>query len=384
MFWKKRFEEPMEEFVEEIEVSEIEEPMNTGEVMRRAVKADREYIDIQKEGLPIDVIEMMHFFNELPSRLPKTLLQKNEVAIDYFRDFTAVYVGNVFEFYQTMVLFYYKNWRNPQFPFEGTQLEFAFSKVAQNIFENLTVNVHDAQRLLDDLVDSNYKAFYFHEDNVELLASRFMKRTIAFIPQLEYSAYYSAIEHEFVTLGNEVYRDILDNLYELGNQDFGEYDTVYALLHQNDEFIHHPDYFKVRALFYYPIQHLEIIRVMQFIRLYRLQQVLYQGLEYDLTTHVENIKTVVILEAYMFSENDALYSQNKVVHSENKRFLTLFFDEYYFENKIDDAKDSPKVRHCINDMMTKVKKAVIEGKFDGELEILIRKAYYEHKLFAGS
>ncbi|MBQ0140785.1 MAG: hypothetical protein KBT36_16040 [Kurthia sp.] len=379
MFWKKRVDKEPEKVA-----LELEEPFSLAEEMKKAVRTDREYIDIQKESLSIDVIEMLHFFNELPSRLPSSLIKKNEGAIDYFRDFTGVYVGNVFEFYQTVVLFYYKNWHNPAFPFEGSQLEFAFSKVAQNLFVNLSMNLAEAHQKIVDMVVSNPKAFFLHEDYIDMLAHRFMKRTIALVPKLEFSPYYNPVESEFVTLGNEIYRDVLDALYDMEHQDFSEYDTIYQLLHQNDEFIDHPDHFNVRAMFYYPIQHVEIIRALQYVRLYRLQQALYQGLEYEASTQVDNLKTVKILETYLFSENERLYSQKKEVYQENKRFLTLFFDAYCFEHEIDDAKDSPKVRNCLKELLLKVKASIINEEFTGELEILVRKAYYEHKLLAGS
>lgn len=379
MFWKKRVDEEPEAIA-----LELEEPFSLAEEMKEAVRTDRQYIDIQKEGLAIDVIEMLHFFNELPSRLPANLLKKNELAIDYFREFTGVYVGNAFEFYQTVVLFYYKNWHNPAYPFEGTQLEFAFSKVAQNLFVSLSINLTEAHQKIEEMIVMNHKAFYLHEDYIDMLANRFMKRTIALIPKLEYSAFYTPIENEFVTLGNEIYRDVLDTLYDMEHQEFSEYDTIYQLLHQNEEFINQPDHFNVRAMLYYPIQHIEIIRALQYVRLYRLQQSLYQGLEYELSTQVQNLKTVKILEAYLFAENERLYSQKKDVYQENSRFLTIFFDAYCFENKIDDAKDSPKVRSCLKDLLLKVKAAIINEGFTGELEILVRKAYYEHKLLAGS
>lgn len=379
MFWKKRVEEEPEAVA-----LELEEPFLLAEEMKKAVKTDRQYIDIQKEGLAIDVIEMLHFFNELPSRLPATLLKKNELAIDYFRGFTGVYVGNAFEFYQTVVLFYYKNWHNPAYPFEGTQLEFTFSKVAQNLFTHLSLNVADAYQTIEEMVMTNPKAFYLHEDYIDMLANRFMKRTITMIPKLEYSAFYTPVENEFVTLGNEIYRDVLDTLYDMEHQEFSEYDTIYQLLHQNEAFIDHPDHFTVRAMLYYPIQHIEIIRALQYVRLYRLQQALYQGLEYELSSQVQNLKTVKILEAYLFAENERLYSQKKEVYQENRRFLTIFFDVYCFEHHIDDAKDSPKVRNCLKELLLKVKAAIINEEFAGELEILVRKAYYEHKLLAGS
>lgn len=379
MFWKKRVEE--EAFIEE---EAVELPFSPAEEMRRAVKTDREYIDIQMESLSIDVIEMMHFFNELPSLLPPSLINKNEQAIDFFRDFTGVYVGSVFEFYQTVVLFYYKNWHNPDFPFEGSQLEFVFSKVAQNLSENLTLCLQQEHEALQEIVEVNPKAFYFHEDHVEIHSNRFMRAMITFIPQFEYTEFYNPIECEFVTLANEIYSDVRDQLYSMNQDEFSSYERIYELLEHNRAMLVTPDLLQVRAMYYYPIKHVEIIRALQNVRLYRMQQVLIQGLKYDLSVQIKNIKTVGMLYDYLLNENEQLYSQNKMVHLENKRFLNLFFEHYFFEHSINEIKDSPRVRSCLNDLIQQVKYAMINEGFIGELEIIIRKAYYEHKLLVGN
>lgn len=379
MFWKKRTVEELP-----IAVEEIETELSPTVEMQQAVKIDREYIEIQMESLSIDVIEMMHFFNELPSRLSPILLNKNEQAIDYFRNFTGVYVGNVFEFYQTVVLFYYKNWHNPNYPFQGTQLEFVFSKVAHNMLESLMTALQEEQYHVNSIIEMNPKAFYFHEDYVEMHSNRFLRTMITFIPQFENTEFYTPIEHEFVALGNEVYTDVRQMLYEFEHQEFSSFDQIYHLIEKNQEMSYTPDFVQVKAMFYYPIKDLETIRVLQYIRLYRLQQVIVKGLNYDLTVQVKNIKTVGMLQHYLFNENEQLYSQNKTIFQENQRFLNLFFDKYFFEHAIDEEKDSPRVRSCLNEMLQEVKLAQKESKFTGELEIMIRKAYYEHKLIVGN
>ncbi|VEI07457.1 hypothetical protein [Kurthia zopfii] len=381
MFWKKKKiteESSPEEVIQEVdEIDEIHE-------LTKAVATEREYIDIQKESLPIDVVEMCHFFNELPSMIPVSLLKKNEEAIDYFRTFTGTYVGTPFEFYQTVVLFYYKNWHNPEFPFEGSQLEFVFSKVAQNISEQIVAGVENSYQEIEQLVIENPKAFYFHEDQIEIHANRFMRRLITMIPQFEYSDYYTPIESEFVILGNEIYRDVLDLFYDLEHRDFSEFDRIYRLLEQNETLMSTPDLMPVKALFYYPIKHVEIIRVLQYIRIQRLQEVILQALQYDLSTQIESIKTVRVLEQYLLNENERLYSQSKEVHLQNQRVLSLFFASYYFEKGIDDAFDSPKVRNCLNELVERKKVMAQDLEFVKELEILIKRAYYEHQLLAGN
>lgn len=381
MFWKKRM-------VEELPVTEelVEDVVSTSEAeeMLQAVKIDREYIEIQLQSLSIDIIEMMHFFNEMPSRLSPVLLNKNEQAIDYFRNFTGVYVGNVFEFYQTIVLFYYKNWHNPNFPFQGSQLEFVFSKVAHNMMENLMHSLQDEQQIVRDIIEMNPKAFYFHEDYVESHSNRFLRSMITFIPELENTEFYSPVEHEFVALGNEIYMDVRQMLYDFEHQEFSSFDQIYHLIEKNQEMSYMPDLLQVKAMFYYPIKHIETIRVLQFVRLYRLQQILVKGLNYELSIQVKNVKTIGMLQHYLFEENEQFYSQNKLVYQENQRFLNLYFDKYFFEHAIDEEKDSPRVRSCLNDLIQEVKKAQQEADFKGELEIMIRKAYYEHKLLVGN
>lgn len=381
MFWKRKImteDSSPEEVTQEIEkIDDVHE-------LTKAVTTEREYIDIQKESLPIDVIEMLHFFNELPSMIPTSLLKKNEEAIDYFRTFTGTYVGTPFEFYQTIVLFYFKNWHNPDYPFEGSQLEFVFSKVAQNIDEQIVSGVEQSYEAIEQLVIENPKAFYFHEDQIEIHANRFMRRLITMIPQFEYSDYYTPVESEFVILGNEIYRDVLDLFYDLEHRDFSEFDRIYRLLEQNETLITTPDLMPVKALFYYPIKHVEIIRVLQYIRIQRLQEVILQALQYDLSTQIESIKTVRVLEQYLLNENERLYSQSKEIHLQNQRILSLFFASYYFEKGIDDAYDSPKVRSCLNELVERKKAMSQDLEFENELEILIKRAYFEHQLLAGN
>lgn len=379
MFWKKRT-------VKELPVAEevIEALLSPAEEMQKAVKIDREYIEIQKQSLPIDVIEMMHFFNEMPSRLSPILLNKNEQAIDYFRSFTGVYVGNVFEFYQTIVLFYYKNWHNPDYPFQGSQLEFVFSKVAQSMLENLMFSLQEEQQVVRDLIEMNPKAFYFHEDYVETHSNRFLRTMITFIPQFENTEFYTPVEHEFVVLANEIFMDVRQMLYEFEHQEFSSFDQIYHLIEKNQEMSYTPDLVQVKAMFYYPIKYVETVRILQYVRLYRLQQIVAKGLNYELSVQVKNVKTVGMLQQYLFLENEQLYSQNKVIYQENQRFLNLYFDKYFFEHAIDEEKDSPRVRSCLNDLIQEVKTAQMESDFKGELEIMIRKAYYEHKLLVGN
>lgn len=383
---RKRSNTEVMEPVEEVEVEEhpleieVEAPL---EDMQRAIHVDREYIDIQKESLAVDVIEMLHFFNELPSTLPKALLQKNEEAIDYFRTLTGVYVGTPYDFYQTIVLFYYKNWHHTAYPFKGSQLEFAFSKVAHVILENLQQDVQQSYGQVFDIIEGNPKAFYLHEDQIERTANRFIRRMVTQVPELEVTAFYTPIEGEFVTLANEIYRDLREVIYTMEHQDFYDYDTMYRWFSYNDALFETPDLLEVRAFYYYPIKHVEIMRVLQLIRFDYLQQLWLQVLHYELSTQIQSIKTVRMLEYYLGAANDAMYSQNESLYFTNQRFLNLFFDHYYFEKGMLEDEDSPKVRHCLKQLLEHVNQAKANEEFTGELDILIKKAYYDHQLLAG-
>ena len=135
--------------------------------------------------------------------------------------------------------------------------------------------------------------------------------------------------------------------------------------------------------YYYPIKHVEIIRVLQLIRFDYLQQLWLQVLHYELSTQIQSIKTVRMLEYYLGAANDAMYSQNESLYFTNQRFLNLFFDHYYFEKGMLEDEDSPKVRHCLKQLLEHVNQAKANEEFTGELDILIKKAYYDHQLLAG-
>lgn len=355
------------------------------EGLEPAYKADREYIDIESPSLYIDVIEMLHFFNELPSRWSQDLIERNERAIDYFRRFTSVYVGNAFEFYQTVVFFYYKHWHDKDYPFQSSQLEFVFEKVAKNMMESVDYAVQEENLAVTQIRDAHARSFYFHEDRCEMHATRFMRNMTVLIPQYDIQSQLMAEERQFVDIANDTYEDIRSFLYKYEHEEFVGYDSIYKLIGMNDELITMERYIPIIGLKYLPIHDESIVYVMAQMRVYRFQNILVQGLNHELSTQLSLVKTVKAVEQYLLSENSKYFSQTKEKYYANNQFITLFFDSYCFEYGITSDADSPKVRSCLQQLVKAYKRECAENPTTLiDLAMLIKKAYYEHQLMAGN
>lgn len=354
-----------------------------------AIELDHRFIDIRMDRPYIDVIETIHFYNELLDGKSDDLMVRNAKAIEFFTQFTKIPLGNAYDFFQTIVFFYYKHYEDESCPFRGSELTFIFSRMAIDVYHHIQSDIADVHMRIVEIEARNPSAFYFHEGNVELEGIRFIRETKQLMPTL-----LAIDQHQLTTINNlllaqemqEISQDIQGDVARFLDQyayiAYDQFDHIYQLLSHNNMIVDEETAIDIMGMKYIYIANADIQRAMEAIRTYHLQRAIEEGLRNYASLYEGATPTVLGIIEFMNAENDMLYEDHEpIIHANNKRFLNLFFDDYCLKHHIEEGNDSPKVRqflHALASQYVQEKK-----KQDGSLmkcTKIIKNAFTKHQL----
>ncbi|WP_010287795.1 hypothetical protein [Kurthia massiliensis] len=354
-----------------------------------AIELDHRFIDIRIDRPYIDVIETIHFYNELLDGKSGDVMVRNAKAIEFFAQFTKVPLGNAYDFFQTIVFFYYKHYEDESCPFKGSELTFIFSRVAIDVYHHIQSDIADVHMRIADIEARHPRAFYFHEGNVELDGIRFIRETKQLMPTL-----LAIDQHQLTTLNNlllaqemqEISQDIQGDVARFLDQyayiAHDQFDQIYQLLAHNNTIVDEETAIDIMGMKYIYIANVDIQRAMEAIRTYHLQRAIEEGLRNYVSLYEGATPTVLGIIEFMNAENDMLYEDHEpTIHANNKRFLNLFFDDYCLKHHIEEGNDSPKVRQFLHALATQYTQE--KKKQDGGMmkcTKIIKNAFTKHQL----
>jgi len=335
-----------------------EEPRRTLEQEGQAVaiELDHRYIDIRIQKPYIDVIETIHFYNELLDGKTREQMALNARAIEFFAQFTKVPLGNAYDFFQTLVFFYYKHYEDESCPFQGSDLTFIFSRVAIDIYNHIQEDITDVHMTLEEIEARHPRAFYFHEGDVELAGMRFVRETKLLMPtllpvekqQLETFNNF-LLAQEMQEISQDIQGDVARFLDAYALLSYEQFDQLYRLLLHNQSIVQEQQHIHIMGMKYIYIPNVDIERTLQAIRVYHLQRALEEGLRNYLSLYEGATATVLGIIDFMNDENERLYADaDPTIFENNQRYLNLFFNDYCFEHQIEEGKDSPRVRQFLH------------------------------------
>jgi hypothetical protein len=354
-----------------------------------AIELDHRFIDIRIDRPYIDVIETIHFYNELLDGKPPALMMKNAQAIEFFTQFTKVPLGNAYDFFQTIVFFYYKHYEDESCPFKGSDLTFIFSRVAIDVYHHIQSDITDVHMAIADIEARNPRAFYFHEGDVELSGMRFIRETKALMPTLLpidqqklTTMNTFLLAQEMQEISQDIHGDIARFLDQYAYITYDQFDQIYQLLAHNNTIVDEETSIDIMGMKYIYIANVDIQRAMEAIRIYHLQRAIEEGLRNYVSLYEGATATVLGIIDFMNAENEMLYEDSEpTIFENNKRFLNLFFDDYCFEHHIEEGHDSPKVRQFLQALAahyTQEKKKQDGGMM--KCTTIIKNAFTKHQL----
>jgi len=321
-----------------------------------AIELDHRYIDIRVDKPYIDVIETIHFYNELLDGKTKEQRALNARAIEFFAQFTKVPLGNAYDFFQTIVFFYYKHYQDESCPFEGSNLTFIFSRVAIDIYNHIQEDITDVHMTLEEIESRQPRAFYFHEGDAELSGMRFIRETKLLMPTLlpvekqQLTTFNNfLLAQEMQEISQDIQGDVARFLDAYALLSYEQFDQIYQLLMHNQSIVEEQQNIHIMGMKYIYIPNVDIERALQAIRVYHLQCTLEEGLRNYLSLYEGATATVLGIIDFINEENARLYGEKEpLIFANNQRYLNLFFNDYCFEHQIEEGKDSPRVRQFLH------------------------------------
>lgn len=335
-----------------------------------AVEVNHQFIEIEIDRPYIDLIETMHFYNELHEEQSENLRLANTKALDFFGQFTKVPLGNTFAFFQSVVLFYYKHLNDSQCPFKQSDLSLVFEEVSSHILPTIGLAMEHDFMSIEQTLEGNKRTYFFHEKEIGQNALRYIQEMIEMLPQ-----YISIERQQYPTVELFLYAQELQQISEDIEGDVRRYleqfafktnfthRFVYDLLDANRYVVQH-EIFEIFALHYILVPDPKVIQVMQNVRIIALQKAISESLRSYVSLYEGDKATVLGMMQFIHQKNDALYEEAEpVIYTANQRFFNLFFDEYCFNHQITEEQDSSKVAHFLTALAAtyKIEKAKQNG-----------------------
>lgn len=335
-----------------------------------AVEVNHQFIEIEIDRPYIDLIETMHFYNELHEEQAEAVRLANTKALDFFGQFTKVPLGNTFAFFQSIVLFYYKHFNDSQCPFNDSDLSLVFEEVSSQILPSIGMTMEQHFMSIEQTVEGNARTYFFHEKEIGQNALRYIQEMIEMLPEyitIERQQY-TTVElflyaQELQKISEDIEGDVRRYLEQFAFKTNFTHRFVYDLLDANRYVVQH-EIFEVFALHYILVPDPKVIQVMQNVRIIALQKAIIESLRSYVSLYEGDKATVLGMMQFMRERNAALYEESEpVIYTANQRFFNLFFDEYCFENQISEEQDSSKVAHFLKTLAAayKIEKAKQNG-----------------------